>query len=292
MTDVQLPSRLSYSSLSAYSECGERWRLERLHKVPAESWFATVAGTAIHEITEMIDRQEIGAYSGPIPEFKGIFDREIRQAEDEGTILRISGSKRTKLCIDGGPNKRDYDWWLIYGPQMIESWQDWKTDNGWQLATLPDGTPGIEVPLYSPLAGRNFLGYIDRLYVYPNGDLVIVDLKSGNVPASTTQLGHYRVALKRTYGLVADWGAYWMGTSGELHTLTYLGEYTDELVEHQYAMAWAGIEAGVFLPNITSNCRTCGVRAYCRAKGGELSKQIPVVSFDTTLGVAFAGQGG
>lgn len=292
MTDIELPSRLSYSSRSAYAECGERWRLERLHKVPSESWYATVAGTAVHEITELIDRQEIGAYKGAIPEFKEIFDREIQKAEDEGILLRVSGSKRVKLCIDGGPNKRDYDWWLKYGPEMIENWSTWKAEAGWTLATLPDGTPGIEVPLYSQMAGKDFLGYIDRLYVYPNGDLVIIDLKSGNVPASTSQLGDYKVALQRTYGLTAEWGAYWMGTTGTLHSLTYLGEYTEELVEHQYAMTWAGIEAGVFLPNITSMCRSCGVRAYCRAKGGELSKQIPLVSLDTRSGTVLSGQGG
>lgn len=268
------PDRLSHSSLSTYTECGERWRLERLYKVPSESWYATVAGTAVHEITELIDLQEIGLHDGPIPEFKEVLDREIAAAEEEGTLLRVSGKKLLKPSLAGGPNKKDYNWWLEFGPQMIEGWINWKAEMDWTLATMPDGTPGIEIDLEQEMAGRPFKGFIDRLYITGMGDLVIVDLKSGNLPSNNLQLGTYRVGLMRQHGLVADWGAYWMGTTGQLTQLKDLTRYSEGYIDHLYEMAWRGIGTGVFLPSLSSGCVTCGVRKFCRPFGGEESHRV------------------
>lgn len=274
MSPLTTPPRLSHSSLSTYTECGERWRLERLYNVPSESWLATVAGTAVHEVTELMDLVEIGASDDAIPTFKEVFDREIAYAEAKGTKLRVSGKKLTKASMAGGPAKKDYAWWLEFGPQMVEGWADWKAEMDWTLATMPDGSPGIEIDLAQPMAGRPFKGFIDRLYITGMGELVIIDLKSGNLPSNDLQLGEYRVGLYRQHGLLADWGAYWMGTTGRLTSLKDLTRYTEGYVDHLYEMAWRGIEAGVFLPNLSSSCVTCGVRDFCRPFGGVQSYRI------------------
>lgn len=278
MPDLTLtkPPRLSHSSLSTYTDCGERWRLERLYNVPSNSWLATVAGSAIHEITELMDLHEIGASDDSIPTFKEAFDREIALAEAKGQTLRVSGKKLLKAGMGGGPNKKDYAWWLEFGPQMIEGWADWKVEMGWTLATMPDGSPGIEVDLNQPMAGRPFKGFIDRLYFTGTGELVIVDLKSGNVPANDLQLGEYRVGLMRQHGLVADWGAYWMASTGQLTSMKHLTKYTEGFIDHLYEMAWRGIEAGVYMPALGSQCVSlCGVKDYCRPFGGVQSHRVP-----------------
>jgi hypothetical protein len=41
-------------------------------------------------------------------------------------------------------------------------------------------------------------------------------------------------------------------------------------------MAWRGIEAGVYLPSLGSQCVSfCGVRDYCSAFGGVQSHRVP-----------------
>jgi hypothetical protein len=276
-TEIEIPSRLSYSSLSTYSECGQRWLLERGHGLNKSTWFATIAGSAIHTITEKIDLKAVGVYGGSIPTFKAEFDRRLDLEKRKGVEVKPSGRVGKTMSKTGGPNKKDYDWWLLFGPQFVDNWIGFIQDLHWELAFLPGGIPGVEVSLRQRMAGRDFLGFIDRVYVTPEGELVVVDLKSGNVPSSSLQLGTYRVGLIREHQLWADWGAYWMASDGELTPLKDLTIYTEEFIEAQYEMAWRGINAGVFLPNVTAMCKGCGVQPWCRAAGGRESDEIPVI---------------
>lgn len=278
---IEIPHRLSYSSLSSYAECGERWKLERGYGLGNSTWYATVAGSAIHEITEKIDFNEWRAVYEPdaepeeVPTFQEEFDRRLAEEEKNNVTVKPSGKKLKNMSISGGPNKKDYEWWLVYGPLAVEKWMAWKAESDWMLATMPDGKPGIEVVLRAQMAGDDHLGFIDRVYITPDGELVIVDLKTGEVPKSNLQLGSYRVALMREHGLIADWGTYWMAKDGELTPLKDLTGYDEEYIDAQYDMAWRGIRDGIFLPNVTSMCNGCGVRDWCRAVGGVKSRDLP-----------------
>lgn len=272
---LELPGRLSYSSLSSYAECGMRWKLERGYGLNRSTWFATVAGNTIHEITEYIDLKDLGLFDGEIPSFKEVFDRRLEREREKGIEVKPSGRVLKEIGKAGGPNKKDYAWWLLYGPGMVKAWVDWKAKRGWTLAMLPEG-PGVEVRIEQDMGGKPFLGFIDRVFVTEDGEIVLVDLKSGNQPAGTLQLGNYRVGFYRQTGLMADWGAYWMAASGDLPFVADLSRYTEDYLDAQYEMAWRGIEAGVFLPNVTSMCKGCGVAEYCPAVGGEKSDVIPV----------------
>lgn len=141
---------------------------------------------------------------------------------------------------------------------------------------MPDGRLAIELPLTVDLGNGPQLGYVDRVFITPQGHIVIVDIKTGNAPTSQLQLGVYRVALLKAYGIEADYGTYWMGSDGEITSLSDLTHFTPEYVEGLFEMAWKGIEAGVFLPNVTSMCGSCGVRDYCRAVKGRLAGSLPV----------------
>ncbi|WP_394615868.1 RecB family exonuclease [Lentzea sp. JNUCC 0626] len=273
---LELPTRLSFSAKSLLTDCGERFRLERLYKIRGDTWFATVAGSAIHEITEHLDLVELGRRIGETPSFKSVFDRLLAEERAKGIEVNPSGKVLKSISLRGGPNKKDYDWWLIYGPKFVENWVSWKAQSAWKLAVLPDGQAAVEVRIDDPMGGDDHLGFIDRVYITPEGQVVVVDLKTGSVPLSALQLGTYAVGLWRKYGLLSTWGAYWMAGKGELTSLKDLSLYTEEYIDAQYEMAWNAIRAGVFLPNVTSLCRACGVREFCRAVGGARAVEIPV----------------
>lgn len=269
---VAIP-RLSHSSLSTYADCGERWRLEKVFKVPVESWYATVGGTVVHTLTELHDQGL--PLDNLSEEFKTFLDIEITKAEQKGTTLKVSGKKLKEASLQGGPNKRDYDWWLEFGPKMVENWIEFRRETDWTLATMPDGSPGIEVDLYADVAGRPFKGFIDRVFLTPEGQVVIVDIKTGTLPLGQLQLATYAVALERQHGLRAEWGAYWHPVSG-ISYLKDLTKHDADWIDSQYEMAWNGIEAEVFMPNVGSACTSfCGVRKFCRAFGGDEAFLIP-----------------
>jgi hypothetical protein len=280
---IDEPARLSYSQLSTYAECGERWRLEKGYKLNEGTWFATIAGSAIHEITELMDLKAIGKNDEEIPTFKEVFDRMLAEEDEKGIEVKPSGRILKSIGKTGGPNKKDYEWWLHYGPLYIENWVEWSNSNDYRLAILPDGKPGIEVPFTVYVGGERVVGFIDRVYLTPENKILILDLKSGQVPPSKIQLGVYKLGLLRSYELEAELGTYWIASDGQLTPLTDLTIYSESFIDSLFEQARRGIQNGVFLPNVSAMCTGCGVRRYCRAVGGDLALSVPIRESVTLL---------
>ena len=178
----------------------------------------------------------------------------------------------------GGPNKKDREWWLHYGPIFVQRWMDWKREKGWRIATLPDGNPGIELGFEFEIDGLRVVGYIDRVFLMEDGSILVVDLKMGNTPAGSLQLATYGVGIAEQYGLDADWGAFW-GPGGEdgakLSFPVDLSTWSHQRMTGMYRSAMRGIEAGVFLPQVSMMCKGCVVRDYCWAVAGDKAGEIP-----------------
>lgn len=291
-------TRLSYSALSSYAECGERFRLERMYGIKSGTWWVTLAGSAGHAVTEMFDKGELA-----VEDLEEAFIREFAKEEakslEEGREIKASGRQGKSMTKSGGPNKKDKEWCLHWFPSFIQNYVDWRLATQWHIWEGDDGTVGIELPIDSQMADEDFKGYVDRVFVAPAdyndlsagvlgevGEpkpfsmLVCVDLKFGMPPQSTMQLGTYRVGLQKQYGIEVDKGSYFMAAEGKPTSLTDLRRYTEEFIESQYEMAWRGIRAGVFLPNTSSFCNSCGVRQHCRAYGGSDAERFPVLEVD------------
>lgn len=242
------------------------------------TWFATLAGTAIHAVTEAYDLKGLGLHDEPIPTFEEVFLPLLEEEEAKGVEVKASGRTLQKHGKTGGPNKKDRDWWLVEGPKHVERYVEWRELTKWDIPLLPTGEPAVEVAIQAEIGGRPQLGYIDRVFLTPAGELVCVDIKSGATPESEIQLGVYKVGFERTHGMALDKFSYFMSDRGELTLpLKDLAHFTDEYVDRLFEMTWAGIDAGVFLPNVTAMCRGCTVRDFCRAVNGEDAEAIPLV---------------
>lgn len=282
--EIVTPSRLSWSSVSTYSECGNKWLLTRGFKVPEATWFATIAGSVIHEITEAMDRAEVKGI--PLdkqieyaPSFASLFEQKLAEVAEKGKEVKPSGRVLKAIGPTGGPNKKDKEWWLVYGPIFVERWLEWKKLKGWRVAIMPDGNPGIELKFEVVLGGVPVLGYIDRVYLLADGTVACLDLKTGMMPTGSLQLATYAVGLREQYGLDADWGIYWTpGTdeAGKMSQPIYIKDWSFERISRMYSDADRGIRSGIFLPQVTNMCVGCTVRSSCWAVAGEKSKEIPM----------------
>ncbi len=285
-----MPTRLSWSSISKYAECGERWRLEYGFKIPSATWFATLAGSAIHRITELADLAELNGVVwedqlAEAPSFQEEFDKEIAEAKAASKEIKASGKQQKTVTENGGPHKKDYDWWLHYGPIYVQRWMDWKKAMGWTLAVLPDGRPGVELPFDITLGGIQVRGIIDRVYIDEDGWVTVFDLKSGEIPSGSLQLLTYVAGLKEIYGINAQFACFWSprktdeaedGTRiGGLSPIVSVSKWNLARLDSMYAQAVRGIEAGVFLPTVTNMCVGCGVRDYCWAVAGDKHDDMP-----------------
>ncbi|AII30112.1 exonuclease [Propionibacterium phage PHL301M00] len=289
---INHPGHISYSSLSQWAECGEKWRLSHGYKAAQHTWYATIAGSAIHHITEQHDLHLHNPTEYPeIPDnllsFKNVFDTQVALAQSEGIQIKPSGRACKNMRETGGPNKKDYDWWMMYGPIFTDRWKQWRTNHPQYHVAVIDGQPGIEYPVETTLDdGTKIVGYIDRVFTDTDtGETFILDLKTGRLPADNMQLHTYRYMLNQ-HDINVTKGMFWTpassrnnsqspieGTATELYDLD---NNTYRHVSSMYSQAMKGISEGIFVPHVTPMCKGCPVRDACWAVDGKDAYRYPI----------------
>tara|TARA_R110002020_G_scaffold26085_3_gene84426 strand:- start:1621 stop:2418 length:798 start_codon:yes stop_codon:yes gene_type:complete len=254
--------------MTSWLECGQRFELERVLGAPQDLAWWFIGGNAVHTATEMLDKGEVLS-----PELA--WNEAWREATNylgaDESAIRAGGRKSNEW-----PNKEDRSWWEHHGPLFTQSWFDWmahKRASGWSLLQVPiAGDPAaVEVAFTMTLSDEVIVkGYVDRVMVDPNGQVVVVDLKTGSrPPKSSLQLAVYALGIAQTLDITPTLGGYWMARKADidmLHTLTHLDE---ALVGSWFAKAKHGIESEIFIPRVTELCTSCTVAKYCPAVGGD-----------------------
>lgn len=168
------------------------------------------------------------------------------------------------------PHGEDIDWFREFGiPACINNYLDWRLEHPeLVLYILPNGNPAIEVEFYVTLGpGDPVRGYIDRVFVNENnGGKLIVDIKSGQKPKTSEQLGIYKKALEAGSGEEFRWGTYIYGLKTGINVVPDidLSMWTDEALGRIYgADTTVLLEKQLFLPNPGENCFHCGVSHHC-----------------------------
>lgn len=262
---TELPTYTSYSSLSSYAKCPKAWQLQRLVKVPQSQGWARLGGSAVHVAAERYDT----GVSGSAQElFDQAFMEEIWEAYlKDPDIDSWAASKK-------GTEGQAF-WWKN-GPTYVQRWIDWtKEYSHWRLATLSDGRSGVELEFKPTIGGREVRMFIDRLYVLENGDVIVVDLKTGTWDADLLQAGLYAEGVYQETGIRPIWGAFWYARKGfdpRKHVKNLEG-FTPHWLGSIVEGFFRDIEAGNFPAKQTALCNSCSVRKACAAVGGAQAEQ-------------------
>lgn len=281
---IELPAHLSYSGLNSYTTCGYRYWVERLVGKKGDPSWALLGGSAIHEMTADYDQalkpREFEAY------LEDQLKYQVAAGVDEDQISATGRASKE------WPDKRNKAWWLANGPVMFNKWVNWSQACPWQalILTNPDdadpivretwGSEQIELAIefeVSGYIGDNYIkAYVDRAYVLPSGEPVVLDIKTGtSKPVDALQLGIYAALMEKTIGVRPQYGYFWMAESGGTLEPVNLDRYTEDYLDSQFSAQMRGLKAGVFLPHVTAMCSACGVRKFCPAVGGERASEIP-----------------
>lgn len=265
-----VPPHFSYSSLTTYMECGQKYFLQKIAHVPeVPSWWL-LGGSAVHTLTEIYDlEQEKFRERGLDQLWQEVFNANVeaqREKHPDVSKWRTAG-KRSKAKPDG----EDYLVWMDQGPQFVQNYVDWRESSGWPLwKTWLDDTPAVELPLDFEIHGWKFRGAIDRVFVDEDQELVVTDLKSGSrMPESSFQLGTYAVGLEVQYGERPQYGKYFNVRQNKFSPLYNLDKYTLDSVGQLGVQFKNGIKNKVFLPHQTALCNYCPVNQGCATFGGK-----------------------
>lgn len=268
MTEINLPPHMSYSQVNTYLTCGEKYRLEKVVRAPKRPMWAGVGGTAVHAVTEARDLRLFGIETGTT-DFQEALDEAIREEEER------SGFPKAEWTVTGRPSKawpdrENEDWWRTQGPIFCDSWDRWHQQSPWQIWVTPEGVPAIELELHPIFGGMLDVLFIDRVMVTQDGELVVLDLKSGSrVPAGLEQLGDYATGMEQLLGLRPTYGTFWMARKGYNTPPANLDHITQQAVDYRYERARAGMEAGIFIAHPSNLCDSCPVRDACYAVKGK-----------------------
>lgn len=255
---------LSYSSMTSWLDCGQRFELERVLNAPQQRAWWFVGGDALHRASEMLDKK---VTEDPLDAWHQSWEISTASLPSDESTIRAGGRRSRDW-----PDKENRAWWEHHGPIMTTAWKDWmeaKQKEGWAIHVDENKRIGVETGFTMSLADVTVKGFVDRIMIDPNGQVVVVDLKAGSrEPKNSLQLAVYALGIKQTLGLTPSLGGYWMARTAEipmLHTLSHLDE---SLVGQWFSSAKHGIENEIFIPRVSELCVACTVAPYCPAVGG------------------------
>lgn len=267
----------SYSQVTSFAECGVRYALSDLDAAPA--WW-NVGGTALHYALEAINLQR-GSDTWPES-----FGRAISEAVAESGVT----PDRWRAAKKG---HEGYDWWRVEGPIMVGRWLQrlgQLLGDGWVIATI-GGKLAVELSAPMTIQTSGIIGHpgpddvikVENILdlVMVRGDtFLIIDFKSGaSAPDSTYQLGQYGWALAeaidpdgRVQATMRIVGAYWLARTDDMRPFEM--SKVDMGADLREQHPWSEIEylittmhvaesQGLYLPNRTRWCGSCGVAGLC-----------------------------
>ena len=208
-----------------------------------------------------------------------VFNDAVKETEDKTGIPSTewkTAGRKTTLRPDG----EDLSFWQSDGLKQVEAYQKWYAQSGWQIATMPDGRPGIEWSADVHFGGTPVRFIVDAIYQVGE-DLVIVDYKTGSrTPFGMIQAGLYAAGIEKAYGIRPKWGAFFMTRQGSLDDLIDLSHLTVEYFDYVFGAMNHSVLQGWFPPSVGDSCRMCSFQSQCPAMG---SKSFPL-KIPTTKG--------
>jgi putative RecB family exonuclease len=255
---LPLPRSLSPSKVSAFRHCALAFRfsaIDRLEEPPAP---ATTKGTLVHRALERLFwRHDPGDRSAEAA--RAELEAAWEELSDSGEIaaLGLEAHEQHALRAEAGS--------LVEGYLRLED---------------PDTVRavGVELTLEADVGGLLLRGIVDRLDVDDDGELVVVDYKTGRVPSANQENG--RLAGVQFYALLCEQV---LGRRPAKVRLLYLREplciesdpsaQSVRGVRRRTEAVWAAIEracaAHDFRPRPSALCGWCAYKALCPAFGGD-----------------------
>jgi putative RecB family exonuclease len=266
------PRSLSPSKLSAFKDCPLAFRftaIDRLTEAPSPHM---VKGTLVHSALERLfwdhprgDRTPAAAQEALVAAW------DVLRHDPEVVALDLSGGAADAFVADAAA--------LVEGYFRLED---------------PDAVDavGVELTLEADVGGLRLRGIIDRLDVTADGELVVVDYKTGRVPSVLQE--QQRLGGVQFYALLCEQV---LGRRPSRVRLMYLrdpvvieAEPSDQAVRgtrQRTAAVWSAIERACehddFRPRPSALCNWCSFRELCPAYGGDPARAAEWTSTTTPL---------
>jgi putative RecB family exonuclease len=257
---VDVPMSLSPSRVEKFLSCPLAFRFAAIDKLPEAPSVHTTRGSLVHRALEL-------AYAHPAPERTPDAFREALavatleyRALPDVVDLRLSSERLAVLEDECGALVERY--LLMEDPTAVRA-------------------IGLELRLAAPAGAIELRGVIDRLDLRDDGELVVVDYKTGRAPSTSWELRS--LAGVQSYAFLCEHA---LGRRPAAVRLMYLstGETIEarpsaqstRFVTTRATAVWQAVEVAArtddFRPRPSARCAGCSFQRWCPAFGGDPSR--------------------
>lgn len=254
------PRSLSPSKITAFRDCALAFRFAAIDHLPDPPSPWTVKGTLVHSALERLfwnHEQGTRSIDAAREELDHAWDR--LRSEEEYQSLGLNDTEASAFAVDAATLVDNY--FRIEDPNAVH-------------------TVGVELMVEADMDGVRVRGIIDRLDITDDGDLIVVDYKTGRAPSAAYQAA--KMGGVHLYALLCQ---ELLGRRPVEVRLLHLREPlmitadpTDQSLlglRRKTVAVWSAIERACatedFRPRTSPLCRFCAFHAYCPAQGGDLS---------------------
>jgi len=257
-TELELPSTLSPSKITSFTNCPLAFRFSVVEHLPEPPSLPALKGTLVHRALELLfSTYPRGKRSRSAAQTS--LDRAFGELRDNEELagLKLDQSEQEAFLADSRELVNRY--FELEDPDAVNA-------------------VGLELHVSTDLDGVCVRGIIDRLDELEDGSLVVVDYKTGRAPRN--EQARSRLSGVQMYALMCE--AEGRGRPAVVRLL-YLRDRvvisaspTDQAMRgtRQRALGvWSAIARACreddFRPNPSSLCRFCAFQAYCPSFGGD-----------------------
>jgi putative RecB family exonuclease len=249
---VTLPSTLSPSKASTFTQCPRRYRYTAIELLREPPTVATLKGTVVHAALEgLFSRHPRGTRGRDAAMVE--LERALEAARDDGSVEAAGITEVALVRFE-----RD-------ARALVEGYLQLEDPNEPQAVA-------VEAWVAAAVGGTLVRGIIDRLDLQPDGSLVVVDYKTGRVPSpryeqdAFTGLATYAMLLQEELGRIPV----------ELRLLYLAGQTvltrsptvsSVSSVRRRTVAIWSSISAAcasdTFPARPSALCRSCAFASHC-----------------------------
>ncbi len=257
---LPLPSSLSPSKISSFTDCPLAFRFEAIERMPSKPTVATVKGTLVHSALERLMTLDAAAR-----------DRSAaKQCLAEASSELPGDPEWIELALP----TEEHDQFFADADRLVDAYFNVEDPSSIEPSGLE-----LHLEYTNPINGMLLRGIIDRLETSPNGDLVVTDYKTGKSP--NPKYAQSRMVGVHVYSYLVEKN---YGQRPTRVQLLYLGDQkvvsdlpTDQStrgIERKVGAIWDAIttacERENFQPRVSPLCKWCDYREYCPEQGGSL----------------------
>ncbi len=255
---LPLPGSLSPSKVSTFTECALAFRFSAIDRLPEPPSVPATKGSMVHRALELLFCEPAAERT---PQ-RAISLLEVAwgEFEDEGALagLGLDAAGRADFLADATEMTTRY--FGLEDPTRIEP-------------------IGLELKLEAHVGDLALRGIIDRLDRTDDGDLIVVDYKTGKTPPlaqEQARLGgvhFYALMCEQAFGVrPREVQLIYLGSDPQIIVATP-SEQSTRGVERKVTAIWSAIERACdhddFRPKPSALCSWCAFKSFCPAFGGD-----------------------